>query len=54
MTCTDILHLCTDIVLKNDELAAHYLSRNMDVFKNVEDDSQKTLRLFKEYTTLAA
>jgi hypothetical protein len=41
-------------VLKNDELAAHYLSRNMDVFKNVEDDSQKTLRLFKEYTTLAA
>jgi hypothetical protein len=26
----------------------------MEVVKNVEDDAQKTLRLFKEYTTLAA
>jgi hypothetical protein len=41
-------------VLKYDELPVHYLARNMEVVKNVEGDSQKTLRLFKEYTTLAA
>lgn len=38
----------------NDELPAHYLARNMEVVKNVEDDAQKTLRFYKEYSTLAA
>ena len=40
--------------MKNDELAAHYLARNMEVFKNVEDDPQKTLQIYRDYTTLAA
>jgi hypothetical protein len=54
---TDIIYswkLSTDIMLTNDELPAHYLARNMEVVKNVEDDSQKTLRVFKEYSTLVA
>ena len=39
--------------MKNDKLAAHYLACIMEVFKNVKDDPQKTLRLYKDYMTLA-
>ena len=38
----------------NNELPANYLTRNMEVVKNIEDDTQKTLCFYKEYSTLAA
>ena len=34
-------------------MGAQYLSRNMAVARHAEDDPQKTLRMYKEYATIA-